>query len=124
MSQRGKIQFLVLFSAAPEHVDEGKRIFESHARWMEKTHHREGEKALLRYNLSTAPESENPMDPNAAPTGRTSFILSEVYESETGLQDHWQQAEGNWEDWDALQSWLGKVEFSMVNGAQIQHSLW
>lgn len=123
MSQRGNIQFVLIFSVPPEHVEEGNRIFDSHAKWLERTHHKEGEKALLRYNFSAAPESENPMDPNAEPTGRTNFVLAEVYKSEAGLQDHWQQAE-KWEDWDALQSWLEEVEFTMVNGAQIRHSLW
>ena len=124
MSQQGNIQFLILFSVPPEHLEEGDRIFESHAKWMERTHHKEGKKALLRYNFSAAPESKNPMDPDAEPTGRTNYVLAEVYQSEAGLQDHWQQAEDNWEDWDALQTWLKKVDFSMVNGAQIRHSVW
>ena len=71
-----------------------------------------------------AAEMENPMDPNTKPTGNTVFILSEVYEGPEGLQDHWQQAQGNWADFGALLTWLGKVKVTMVNGAGIMHSLW
>lgn len=124
MSQQGNLQFLVLFSVSPEHVPEGDRLFRSHAEWMERTHHRHGDKALLRYNVSKAPEMENPMDPNSSPTGNTNFVLAEVYTGSAGLQDHWQQAENSWEDFKALQAWLGKVDYRMVNGAPIVHSLW
>lgn len=124
MSHQGNIQFLVLISASADQVSEGERIFQSHAQWMEKTHHREGDKALLRYNVSQAPEVRDPMDPDSSPTGRTLFILSEVYETPAGLQDHWQQGQESWEDFDAFKSWLGIVDFSMVNGAEIVHSLW
>lgn len=124
MSHQGNIQFLVLVSASADQVPEGERIFRSHAQWMEQTHHREGDKALLRYNVSQAPEVSDPMDPDSSPTGRTIFILSEVYETPAGLQDHWQQGQESWEDFDAFKSWLGNVDFSMVNGAEIAHSLW
>jgi hypothetical protein len=47
--------------------------------FMESTHYRTGEKALLSYNVSKGPELSDP-DPNSAPTGNTCFILSEIYE--------------------------------------------
>jgi hypothetical protein len=43
--------------------------------WMESTHYRSGEKALLSYNVSKGPELSNPMDLNYAPTGNTCFVL-------------------------------------------------
>jgi hypothetical protein len=49
---------------------EGDRIFKSHRAWMEATHYRDGEKALLSYNASKGPELSNPTDPNSAPTGK------------------------------------------------------
>ncbi len=124
MAHNGKIQFNMVFTVPAQLVAEGDRIFKSHAAWMERTHHRNGEKALLIYDLSKSPEIENPMDPNSGPTGNTQFVLCEVYQSPAGLQDHWQQAAESWEDFEALQEWMGKGDFLLVNGAKIVHSLW
>ena len=64
---------------------------------MESTHHRSGEKALLSYNVSKGPELSNPMDLNSAPTGNTYFVLTEIYETEAGVADHFQQDHGELE---------------------------
>ena len=56
MSHKGKIQLIFIFVAPPDQVEEGDRIFRSHGPWMEATHHRTGDKALLSYNVSKAPE--------------------------------------------------------------------
>ena len=124
MSQKGCTQFTVVFTVTPENVAEGDRIFASHAAWMSRTHHRDGDKELVRYNLSKAPEMANPMDPSQGLTGNTNYVLTEVYTNPSGLQDHWEQAQGNWEDFGALNEWLGKVESQMINGSTIVHSLW
>jgi hypothetical protein len=124
MSQKGKIQFVLIMTTGPENVNEGDRIFQSHAAWMARTHYKDGDKALLRYNVSKCAEMKNPMDPNSAATGRTSFILAEVYENPAGLQDHWEQAMSNWAEFGALNDWLGKCDITMANGAEIVHSLW
>ena len=124
MAHSGKLQFLVVMSVPAEHVAEGDRLFESHADWMKRTHYREGNKALLVYDVSKAAEMENPMDPNTRPTGNTVFVLAEVYEGPEGLQDHWQQAQENWADFSSLRDWLGKCKVTMVNGSRIIHSLW
>ncbi|TVP98112.1 MAG: hypothetical protein EA359_18710 [Balneolaceae bacterium] len=124
MARKGNIQFTMIFTMPAELVAEGDRIFKSHAAWMERTHHRSGEKALLIYDLSKAPEMKDPMDPNSEPSGNTNFILSEVYESPAGLADHWNQAGKNWEDFDNLKQWMGKGKFTLINGAPIVHSLW
>ncbi len=124
MARKNKIQFTMVFTVPAEHVAEGDNLFKSHAAWMERTHHKNGEKALLIYDLSKSPEMEDPMKPDSKPTGRTHFILSEVYDSPAGLQDHWQQADENWDDFDNLKAWMGKGEFLLVNGAKIEHSLW
>ena len=91
---------------------------------MEATHHRSGEKTLLSYNLSKAPELSNPFDPNSAPTGNTCFILSEIYETEAGVADHFTQATEGWEDFPALAEWLEKCEVTGVPVAPIVNSLW
>jgi len=124
MAHRGKIQLTFVITAPPDQVEEGDRIFRSHAPWMEATHHREGDKALLSYDLSKAPELSNPMDPSSPPTGNTCFILSEVYESEAGVADHFEQAMASWTDFPALGKWLEKCKVTAVPAATIVHSLW
>jgi hypothetical protein len=124
MSQKGCTQFTVIITVTADHVAEGDRLFQSHAAWMERTHHRDGEKQLLRYNVAKAPQMVNPMDPAAGNTEKTCFVLTEVYAKPAGLQDHWEQAQTNWDDFGALNDWLGKGEVLMVNGANIVQSLW
>lgn len=90
---------------------------------MEATHHRSGEKALLSYNVSKAGELSNPMDSNSAPTGNTCFILTEIYETEAGVADHFQQAMASWKDFPALGKWLEKCKVTGVTAAPIINSL-
>jgi hypothetical protein len=85
MTYHDKLQIAVIIIASPDQVAEGERIFKSHGSWMEATHYRTGEKALLSYNVSKGPELSNPADPNSAPTGNTCFVLSEIYESRAGV---------------------------------------
>ena len=124
MAHKGKIQLTFVIVASSDLVEEGERLFRSHAPWMEETHHREGDKALLSYDVSKAPELSNPMDPNSAPTGNTSFILSEIYETEAGVADHMQQAEASWQDFPAFGKWLENCKVTGVTAAPIINSLW
>ena len=124
MAYKGKTQLTYVIVAPPDQVEEGDRIFLSHASWMKATHHRDGEKALLRYTVSKAPELSNPFDPNSAPTGNTCFILDEIYESDAGVADHFQQAMSNWQDFPALGAWLGKCKVTGVPAASVFNSLW
>ena len=102
---------------------EGDRLFKAHAAWMESTHHRSGDKALLSYDVSKAPELSNPMDLTSAPTGKTCFVLAEVYESVAGVADHYAKAQ-TWAEFPAFGNWLGKCQVSIVSAAPIEHSLW
>jgi hypothetical protein len=124
MAHKGKIQLTFVIVAQPDLVEEGDRLFRSHAPWMESTHHREGNKALLSYNVSKAPELSNPMDPTSAPTGNTCFILSEIYETDAGVVDHLQQAESSWQDFPAVVKWMEKCKVTGVPAAPIINSLW
>ncbi len=124
MSHLSKVQLTAFIVAPLDQVAEGERIWQSHAAWMETTHYREGEKALLSYDLARTPELSDPMDPSSEPTGNTCFILTEVYESEAGVSDHYEQAEESWGDWKAGQAWLGRCEVRGVQAAEIIHSLW
>ncbi len=123
-TNQGKIRLTFVITVPPEQVEEGERIWRSHIAWMERTHHREGEKALLSYDVSKAPELSNPMDPASAPTGNTNYVLAEVYESEAGVADHFEQARANWEDFPALMAWLNNCKVAAAPAARIFNSLW
>ena len=122
--QEGKIQLIIVAVANEEQTVEGKRLFTSHAPWMKSTHHQEGDKALLRYNVSMAPELSNPLDPESEPTGNTIFNLNEVYESPAGVADHFAQAPESWDDYDAFMAWIAATGATVVPAAPIKHSLW
>ena len=124
MGYKGKTQLLITIIAALDQVEEGERIFRSPGPWMEATHHRDGDKALLTYNVSKAPELSNPMDPNSAPTGNTCFILNEIYESDAGVSDHFQRAMTDWQDFPAFVKWMEKCKVTAVPAAAIFNSLW
>lgn len=124
MANKGKIQLTYVIIAPPDQVAEGDRLFKSHAPWLTSTHHRTGEKALISYDVSKAPELSNPFDTTSAPTGNTCFILSEVYESAAGVADHFQQASTGWTDFPALAAWLGKCKVSGAAVAPIFNSAW
>ena len=123
MAYHGKIQITLIIIVPPDQVAEGDRIFKSHGSWMESTHYRTGEKALLSYNVSKGPELSN-LDPNSAPTGNTCFVLTEIYESQAGVLDHMKQAHENWGDYPAFQEWLAKCKVTPVLAASIFNSLW
>lgn len=124
MSHKGKVQLIYVITAPADQEAEGDRLFRSHQAWMEKSHHRSGEQALLSYNVSKAPELSNPMDASSAPTGKVCFVLNEIYESEAGVADHFQQAQSGWADFPALVDWLGKCTMAGVPHATIFNSLW
>ena len=124
MSHKGKTQITFIFTATPDLAAEGDRIFASHAAWMTKTHYREGELALLLYNIVKGPELSNSLDPSSEPTGNANFVLTEVYENPAGLQDHWKQGAESWEDLGAFMEWAGKVKVAVLHGSPVIHSLW
>jgi len=124
MSHKGKAQFTNIMIVPPELVDEVERIYESHAKWMQETHHQEGDKALLRYNVARAPEPSDPMDPESGSTGNTMFILTEVYETDAGIADHFAQADESWDDFERANELMAKVRVVGAPAAEIIHSLW
>ncbi len=118
------IWYRLIIIAPPDQAAEGDRLFQSHASWMESTHYRTGEKALLSYNVSKAPELSDPMDINSAPTGNMCFVLTEIYESKAGVVDHWEQTNGSWGDFPAILKWMEKCKVTFVTAASIVNSLW
>ena len=124
MKYHNKSQITLIIIAPPDQVAEGDRIFKSHGSWMEATHYRDGEKALLSYNVSKGPELSDPTDPNSAPTDNTCFVLTEIYESKAGVLDHIKQAHENWGDHPAFEKWLDKCKATWVPVGSIFNSLW
>ena len=120
----GKTQITIIFIAPPNLVAEGDRIWASHAAWMERTHYKEGELALLRYNIVKGPELSNPLDPSSKPTGNTMFVLDELYETQAGLDDHWKQAAESWKDFGAVAEWAGKCKVVTSHGGKVIQGLW
>jgi hypothetical protein len=123
MNYHGKTQLTLIATAPPDQAAEGDRLFQSHGAWMESTHYRTGEKALLSYNVSKATEFSNPMDLNSAPTGNTCFVLTEIYESRAGVLDHLEQTM-SWGDFPAMLKWMEKCKVTFVSAASIFNSLW
>lgn len=124
MARKGKVLLNYVMVAPPDAVEEGKRLFRSHGPWMEATHPRDGDKALISYDVAIGPELSNPMDMNSEPTGNTCFILTEVYESEAGVENHFKLAMETWDDFPALGEWLGRCKMSGVAASPIVNSLW
>jgi hypothetical protein len=124
MANQGKVQLNYLITAPGELAGEGRRLFESHATWMRKTHAREGPKALISYNVSTASEPTDIWNEDGGTTGRTIFVLSEIYETKDGVDDHQRQAQDNWGDYAAYLAWLGKCEIRGISRARVEQSLW
>ncbi len=124
MAHKGKTQLSFIFTVPADLVAEGDRIFTSHAAWMESTHYREGELALLLYNVVKGVESSNPLDPSSEPTGNTNFTLTEVYATPAGLEDHWKRGAENWEDFGAFMEWAAKVKVAVLHGSPVVYSLW
>jgi hypothetical protein len=93
-----------------DQVAEGDRLFVSHGKWMETSHPRSGELALLSYNVSKGAELSNPPDPGSEPTGNTVDVLDEIYESEAGVTNHWKLSSESWADFEAVLSPLVPLE--------------
>jgi hypothetical protein len=124
MSHKGKVQLTIIITATPDLVEEGDRIFRSHAAWMAESHPREGENALLLYNLVRGPEQENALDPSSPATGNTCYVLTEVYESEAGVANHWRLGAETWSDFPALGDWASRCKVTAVHGSPVVHALW
>jgi len=122
MNYKSKLHLTFVFKTGD--ATEADRLFASHNTWMAKTHHRDGDKALLAYNVSKGDDLSNPLDPGSAPTGKTVYVLDEIYESPAGIADHWQQAMSSWDDFKAFVAWAQKCDVSAQHSGIIVNSLW
>ena len=124
MAQTGKTQITIIMTASPDLVAEGDRIFAAHAEWMAQAHPKDGNLALLSYNVVKGPELSNALDPSSAPTGNTSFVLDEVYESQAGVDDHWRMGTTDWSEFGAFAAWASKCTVTALHGSPVVQSLW
>ena len=124
MAKKGKSQLLITWVASPDKVSEIDRLVESHGSWMAKTHDRDGPNALLSYDIAKGPELENPLDPSSKSTVNTRYVLSEVYESPAGIDNHWRQAQESWSDFGAMVGMLASCNTQTLHGGSIAQSLW
>lgn len=104
----GKTKLTFTIVAPGNLAQEGKQLFLSHATWMKSTHSRSGPKALLSYDVSEMDELSNPTDLKSKTTGKKVFILSEIYESPAGVEDHFARTP-DWKDWPKFDAWLKNV---------------
>ena len=87
-------------------------------------HPREGDAALLDYSITKGPELSNPMDPSAEPTGNTTFVVDERYESPAGIDQHWQETWANWAEMSlVVLAWFEKATIvTLHNGTAVRRS--
>lgn len=123
MGYQGKVHLNLVFTVPPNQVAEGDRLFASHGPWMEESHPRSGELALLSYNVSKGPELSNPLDPGSEPTGNSVYVLDEVYESEAAVANHWKLGSEGWADFDAFVAWAGGVQVTSQHRGGVLNSL-
>jgi hypothetical protein len=124
MANKDKTQLIITWVVSPDQVSEMDRLAESHGSFMSKSHDREGSNALLSYDLAKGPELENPLDPSSKSTGNTRYVLSEVYDSPAGIENHWRLSQESWSDFGAMVGMLGSCNTQTLHGGTIVQSLW
>ena len=91
---------------------------------MQATHPREGPKALLSYDVSKTPELSDPFVLNSKPTGNVIFVLTEVYETDAGVLNHFELSKATWKYFQAWNDLAAKCKTTKVGAAKIFNSLW
>lgn len=56
--------------------------------------------------------------------GNTVFVLSEVYETEAGVAEHWRQAIETWDDLPAFMDRSGRVRVGTLHSGEVVQGLW
>lgn len=114
----GKAHYFMAFKCAAEHEAEGDRVFARHAEWMERTHPKEGDEALLQYTVSKRLDGE----------GNVLFLLSEVYETPAGIENHYhlahEEEEGSGYVLPLYRAFRAKCETIGHGASDVVHSLW
>jgi len=124
MSNLGKVMISMQVIAKPEQAEEGKRLFESHAKFMKETHYQEGEFKMISYDIAHGPEFIDPISSDLIPTGNTIFLMVEIYENEKGVEEHWRLGQTEWKDFGQMMEWLKKCNMTILHGSKVIQSLW
>ena len=125
--------FLIFIAPNDEATAVLKSFFENHHEFMREKSHPDGTLKLGQYYVSESPEWENDGS-NSCPnsffegkfpkkTGRTIFVLAEIYENEDGLHHHFIESKEFKPEFDEMLSTF-KIEFQCLNQMKIIQSLW
>jgi hypothetical protein len=103
-----------------EEVDRVERLLASHKEFMNNTHSVTGddEARLNSYSVIKAPEMVQFGDPSKGMTGKMIYILSEHYETPTGLAKHL-AAGSKWTDIGEMQELIYKYGVAVVMGEKV-----
>ena len=113
MDYQGNAQFFLAIKAPGELEDVGDAIFEDHQAFMSRTHHRDGDNALLQYTVSKLTNDD----------GTVTYLLCEVYEAPAGVAEHIKLAQAD-ALWDPFHDFLSKCEVIGGGPGTIISSLW
>ena len=118
---KNKKQLQFIWILKPELEEMAKRIAEDHTKWMHKTHHKEGEKELLMLNWSIGPEMKDGKE-----TGNLALMLTEIYNNQVGIDDHFEQAQNSDSYYrDNIDDFTKMCESRVtIQSAQILESMW
>lgn len=128
-----KSTVILIFIAPNDEATEVLRIFfENHYEFMREKSYENGPLKLVQYYISESPEWEG--EDNRAPvpffdgkfpnkTGRTVFVLNEIYENEDGLHHHFMEFKDVMPEFNEMLSTF-KIEFQCLNQMKIIQSLW
>ena len=116
-----------------EGADAVREMMQNHRVFMEQKSHQEGELELLTYFVSEAPEySHEPEEFDKwydgkfpKKTGRTCFVLTEIYETEAGLHHHYIESSVFGRDPSFQETFaMHNIEVITFNQMNIFQSLW
>ena len=118
----GKTRLTFTLVVPAKSVALADKVFACHATWMEQTHHHTGPMALLSYDVSKMPELTDPVGLKSKPTGKTIYVLNEVYETTAGVEDHFARTP-KWECYDQLLQLIKVSKLTRVAAGSIFNSL-
>ena len=132
---KGKSTVFLIFIAPNNDAAVAVRgFFDSHYAFMREKSHQDGPLKLIQYSISESPEWKNDGTYAAAPapffegkfpeiTGRTIFVLSEIYENENGLHHHFIESKDFVSEFDSMIDTYN-LEYTALNQMKIIQSLW
>ena len=118
----GKTRLTFTFTVPAKSVALADKVFACHAGWMDKTHHHTGPMALLSYDVSKMAELTDPTNLQSKPTGKSIYVLNEVYESDAGVVDHFERTP-TWDCYDQFVALVKASKTTRVSTGKIFNSL-